>query len=79
VTKRVTDPGDRVRCLICSQWPKLDQKGRIRSHTYPWYHSQHGTPCPGSGNQIVPLPGQTTLEIPYETIPPPRCDEPRGD
>jgi len=58
---RVTDPGDRARCNICHRWPKLTKGGAFVHHTYAWPHSQEGQPCPGSGSQVRPLPGQLEL------------------
>lgn len=66
MTRRVTDAGDRARCGVCNQWPHLTEGGALRKHTYPWYHSQNGQPCPGSGSQIRPLPGQLELGEPSD-------------
>lgn len=63
----MTQP-DRVRCAVCGRYPTLTKTGAIHNHAYPWPHSQEGQPCPGSGTQITPLEGQTSLED--------LCDEP---
>jgi hypothetical protein len=55
----------RVRCAECGQYPTLTTTGALRNHSYPWAHPQHGQPCIGSGTQIQPLPGQTSLTIDY--------------
>lgn len=59
---------DRVRCPVCAQYPKLTKEGALRNHTYPWYNARSGEPCPGSGTQIRPLPGQLGLEELDETL-----------
>ena len=53
---------DRIRCSVCGKYPKLTKGGALRAHDYPWYHSQNGQPCPGSGTQVTPLPGQLALD-----------------
>lgn len=53
---------DRHRCGVCAQYPKLTKDGKLRNHNYPWYHSQSGTPCPGSGSQALAPPGQLRLD-----------------
>jgi hypothetical protein len=62
---------DRVRCPVCSLYPKLTKDGALRNHHYPWYHSQSGQHCPGSGTQITSLPGQLDLEALCEDSSPP--------
>jgi hypothetical protein len=52
----------RYRCPVCHQYPTLTTSGALRGHTYPWHHSQSGDHCPGSGTQVTPLSGQTSLE-----------------
>lgn len=59
----------RIRCAVCHQYPTLTKGGALKNHSYPWYHSQAGTPCPGSGSQVTPLAGQLALdELADETI-----------
>lgn len=57
-----TQHGRRARCQICGRYPTLTKQGALRNHDYPWPHSQEGTPCPGSGAQVLPQPGQLTLD-----------------
>ena len=65
------DNPTRFRCPVCGKHPTLTQTGALRTHTYPWYHSQSGDPCPGSGTQATPLEGQTSLEDICEDDSPP--------
>lgn len=53
----------RARCDECGQYPKLTSSGALRSHSLPWHHTNYGHPCPGSGTQIQPLPGQLDLAL----------------
>lgn len=53
---------NRARCNECGQYPTL-VGGRLRNHNHPWHHPNYGHPCPGSGTQIHPLPGQQTLTL----------------
>lgn len=55
----------RVRCPECGQFPTLTNEGALRNHSYPWAHPQHGQNCLGSGIQVAPLPGQTSLDVDY--------------
>ena len=53
----------RYRCTVCGQYPLITKEGTLRNHTYPWFHSQSGDPCPGGGCQVRPLEGQQALDL----------------
>lgn len=46
----------RHQCPVCGKHPTITKGGLLHNHTYPWYHSQSGQPCPGSGTPLDQLP-----------------------